>query len=44
MSVVVQQLSKVYGTQKAVNEISFEAHKGRCWAFWAPMVPAKAPP
>ena len=36
MSVVVQQLSKIYGTQKAVNEISFEAHKGQVLGFLGP--------
>ncbi|MBK8660074.1 MAG: gliding motility-associated ABC transporter ATP-binding subunit GldA [Bacteroidetes bacterium] len=36
MSVQVSQLSKVYGTQKAVNEISFEAHKGQVLGFLGP--------
>jgi ABC-2 type transport system ATP-binding protein len=36
MSVVVQQLSKVYGTQKAVNEISFEVQPGQVLGFLGP--------
>ncbi len=36
MSVIVKELSKVYGTQKAVNHISFEAHKGRVLGFLGP--------
>jgi ABC-2 type transport system ATP-binding protein len=36
MSVKVQQLTKIYGTQKAVNEISFEAKKGEVLGFLGP--------
>ena len=36
MSIVVSNLSKVYGTQKAVNEISFEVNKGEVLGFLGP--------
>lgn len=36
MSVVVKDLTKVYGTQKAVNNISFEAKKGTILGFLGP--------
>ncbi len=36
MSVKVEQLTKVYQTQKAVNEISFEAKKGQVLGFLGP--------
>ena len=36
MSVKVFNLSKVYGTQKAVNEISFEVNKGEVLGFLGP--------
>ncbi|MEL6717803.1 MAG: gliding motility-associated ABC transporter ATP-binding subunit GldA [Bacteroidota bacterium] len=36
MSVVVEQLSKTYGTQKAVNQLSFEAQKGEIVGFLGP--------
>lgn len=36
MSVKVSNLSKVYGTQKAVNEISFEVNKGEVLGFLGP--------
>lgn len=36
MSVEVQHLTKVYGEQKAVNNISFEAHPGQVLGFLGP--------
>ncbi|MEM6316440.1 MAG: gliding motility-associated ABC transporter ATP-binding subunit GldA [Bacteroidota bacterium] len=36
MSVIVQDLTKIYGTQKAVNQISFEAKKGEVLGFLGP--------
>ena len=36
MSVSVQNLTKVYGTQRAVNEISFEAKPGQVLGFLGP--------
>lgn len=36
MSVIVQNLSKHYGNQKAVNQISFEAKPGRILGFLGP--------
>jgi ABC-2 type transport system ATP-binding protein len=36
MSVKVKQLTKVYGTQKAVNKVSFEAKKGQVLGFLGP--------
>ncbi|MEQ9008649.1 MAG: ATP-binding cassette domain-containing protein, partial [Ekhidna sp.] len=36
MSIKVEQLTKVYGTQKALNEISFEATKGKITGFLGP--------
>ncbi len=36
MSVKVKQLTKTYGTQKAVDNISFEAHKGQVTGFLGP--------
>lgn len=36
MSVIVEQLSKVYGTQKAVDAISFEAEPGKILGFLGP--------
>lgn len=36
MSVKVDQLSKVYGKQKAVDTISFKAHKGEVLGFLGP--------
>lgn len=36
MSVKVEQLTKIYGTQKAVNEVSFEAKKGEILGFLGP--------
>lgn len=36
MSVKVSQLVKEYGPQKAVNDISFEAHKGEVLGFLGP--------
>ncbi|GJM32237.1 MAG: gliding motility-associated ABC transporter ATP-binding subunit GldA [Saprospiraceae bacterium] len=36
MSVKVQQLSKIYGEQKAVDDISFEAKKGEVLGFLGP--------
>jgi len=36
MSVRVSQLTKVYGSQKAVNDISFEAKKGEVLGFLGP--------
>ena len=36
MSVIVQNLTKVYGQQKAVNNISFEAKKGEVLGFLGP--------
>ena len=36
MSVIVQDLTKLYGVQKAVNNISFEAKKGEVLGFLGP--------
>jgi ABC-2 type transport system ATP-binding protein len=36
MSVIVNQLSKIYGTQKAVDAISFEVKKGEVLGFLGP--------
>lgn len=36
MSVIVSNLTKVYGSQKAVNNISFEAKKGEILGFLGP--------
>jgi ABC-2 type transport system ATP-binding protein len=36
MSIKVQNLSKVYGSQKAVNDISFEVQKGEIVGFLGP--------
>ena len=36
MSVVVKNLTKIYGSQKAVNNISFEAKKGTILGFLGP--------
>ena len=36
MSVVISHLSKVFGTQKAVNDISFEAKEGEIIGFLGP--------
>jgi len=36
MSLSVSNLTKVYGTQKAVNNISFEAHQGEILGFLGP--------
>lgn len=36
MSLQVQHLSKIYGTQKAVNNISFQAEKGNILGFLGP--------
>jgi len=36
MSVIVQDLTKIYGVQKAVNNISFEAKKGEVLGFLGP--------
>jgi len=36
MSVIVQNLTKIYGQQKAVDNISFEAKKGEVLGFLGP--------
>lgn len=36
MSIVVKNLSKVFGTQKAVNDVSFSANKGEITGFLGP--------
>ena len=36
MSVKVQQLTKIYGEQRAVDAVSFEAHKGEVLGFLGP--------
>lgn len=36
MSITVQQLTKIYGTQKAVNNISFTVNKGEIVGFLGP--------
>ncbi len=36
MSVKVNELTKIYGTQKAVDTVSFEAHKGEVLGFLGP--------
>jgi ABC-2 type transport system ATP-binding protein len=36
LSINVKQLSKTYGNQKAVNQISFDAHEGKILGFLGP--------
>jgi ABC-2 type transport system ATP-binding protein len=36
MSIKVQNITKTYGAQKALNEVSFEIHKGEIVAFLGP--------
>ncbi len=36
MSVTVQNLTKIYGAQKAVDDISFQAHPGEVLGFLGP--------
>ena len=36
MSVRINQLTKIYGTQKAVNDISFDAERGKITGFLGP--------
>ena len=36
MSVKVEQLTKIYGEQKAIDSISFEANKGEVLGFLGP--------
>lgn len=36
MSIKVSQLTKIYGTQKALNEVSFEAYKGQILGLLGP--------
>ena len=36
MSIKIQNLSKVYGTQRAVDDISFEVTKGEIVGFLGP--------
>ncbi len=36
MSLVVRELTKIYGTQKAVHQVSFEAKKGEILGFLGP--------
>lgn len=36
MSILVENLTKIYGTQKALDEISFEAPKGKITGFLGP--------
>ena len=36
MSILVKDLVKIYGEQKAVNHISFEVHKGEIVGFLGP--------
>jgi len=36
MSIVVNQITKIYGTQHAVDELSFTAHKGEILGFLGP--------
>ncbi|MCC7026481.1 MAG: gliding motility-associated ABC transporter ATP-binding subunit GldA [Saprospiraceae bacterium] len=36
MSIVVKQITKIYGTQHAVDELSFTAHKGEILGFLGP--------
>lgn len=36
MSIIVNHLTKVYGTQKALDDISFEAEKGKITGFLGP--------
>ncbi len=38
MSIKIQNLSKVYGTQRAVDDISFEVAKGEIVGFLGSMV------
>lgn len=37
MSITIKHLSKHYGTQKAVDDISFQVNKGEIVGFWAQM-------
>ena len=43
MSIKVKKLSKVYGTQKALTEVSFEINKGEIVGFWDQMVQGNLP-
>ena len=36
MSIIVKNLSKIYGTQKALHEVSFEVNKGEILGFLGP--------
>lgn len=44
MDVVVENLTKSFGYQKAVDSVSFEVKKERFWDFWDRTVPVKPPP
>ena len=43
-SVVVENLTKRFGAFVAVNNISFQAHRGEIFGFLGPMAPANPPP
>ena len=36
MSVQVEHLTKIYGTQRAIDDVSFTAHKGEILGFLGP--------
>ncbi|MFY7734023.1 MAG: ATP-binding cassette domain-containing protein, partial [Bacteroidia bacterium] len=36
MTIKVENLTKIYGSQKALDNISFEAHKGEILGFLGP--------
>ena len=38
MSVKVSHITKIYGTQKALDDVSFEIGSDRLSVFWGPMV------
>ena len=44
MDVVVENLTKSFGYQKAVDSVSFEVKKGEILDFWDRTVPVKPPP
>tara|TARA_R110002049_G_scaffold293008_2_gene477806 strand:- start:615 stop:749 length:135 start_codon:yes stop_codon:yes gene_type:complete len=43
MSVRVENLTKMYDDQKAVDDLSFEVTEGRILGFWGQMVQGNLP-
>lgn len=43
MSIVVNELVKMYGEQRAVNKLSFQVGKGEIVGFLVPMAQANLP-